>query len=68
MTQMHPYLASQLAIERHATCSRMQQQRTARQLIALHRASRQAARAERAQQRVRHALRTAARLRTELGH
>jgi hypothetical protein len=41
MTHMHPSLASHLAIERHRDMlAHTQQQRTARQLIALHRAAR----------------------------
>ena len=64
--QMHPYVASRLARERHRDMlAHAHQQRTARRLTTLARASRQA---ERAGRRARRALRTAARLRTEAGH
>jgi hypothetical protein len=66
MIQMHPYLASQIVAERQRDMlAHAQQQRTARRLTALARASRQA---ERAGQRARRALRTAARLHAEAGH
>ena len=61
---MHPYVASQLARERHRDMlAQAQQQRRARQLIALARASR---RAERAERRMRQAVRKALRLRAAL--
>lgn len=64
MTQMHPYLASQLTSERQRDLlAHAQQQRTAHRLAAPHKASR---RAERAERRARRALRIAARLRTDL--
>ena len=66
MTQMHPYLASQLASERRRDMlAHAEQQRPARQLAALAKASR---RPGRAGWHVRRALRAAARLRTEPGH
>jgi hypothetical protein len=66
MTQMHPYLASQLTSERRRDLlAQAQQRRTAYRLAALHRASR---RVERAERRTRRALRIAAQLHTELGH
>ena len=66
MIQIHPYLASQLASERHRDMlAHAEQQRPARQLAALAKASR---RAERAGWHARRALRAAARLRTEPGH
>jgi hypothetical protein len=66
MIPMHPHLASQLATERHRDLlAHAHQQRTARRLTALARASRQA---ERAGRRARRALRTAARLHAEAGH
>ncbi len=62
MTQMHPYLASE---RRCDMLAHAEQQRPARQLAALAKASR---RAERAGWHARRALRSAARLRTQLGH
>jgi hypothetical protein len=63
---LHPYVASQLASERHRELlAQAQRQRLGHQLRALARASR---RAERAEQRLRDAERNALRLRAELQH
>ena len=61
---MHPYVASQLARERHRDMlAQAQRQRRARQPMSLARASR---RADRAEQRMRQAVRKALRLRAAL--
>jgi thiamine pyrophosphate-dependent acetolactate synthase large subunit-like protein len=61
---VHPHVASQFARERHREMlAQAEQQRLARQLVKLARASR---RAERAERRMRQALRKALRLRSEL--
>jgi hypothetical protein len=61
---LHPYMASQLASQRHREMlAQARQQRQARQLLALARASR---RAERAERRMRQALRRALQLRAGL--
>lgn len=61
---MHPYVAGQLARERRSDMvAQAQQQRQARHLVALARASRRAGRAER---RMRQAVRKALRLRAAL--
>jgi len=61
---VHPYFSSQLASERRREMlAQAEQQRLARRLVILARASR---RAERAERRMRRAMRRAVRLRSEL--
>jgi hypothetical protein len=63
---MHPYVVSQLAAERHRELlAQARRQRLGHQLRALARAARQA---ERAEERLRDAVRKALRLRAELQH
>jgi hypothetical protein len=64
VNHVHPYFSSQLASERRREMlAQAEQQRLARRLVILARASR---RAERAERRMRRAMRRAVRLRSEL--